>query len=61
MKAIRLIRTMVIEYTPDPNYYPEGATIEEMAEIDARTDDLDLLFEDCISDEVKYEIIDEKN
>lgn len=35
MTTIRLIRTMVLEYTPIPEHYPAGLTIKEMAEIDA--------------------------
>ena len=58
MKKIRLIRTMVKEYVPDPEIYPEGMTIEEMAEHDAQTEDLELLFEECDSDKVTWEIIE---
>lgn len=58
MKKIRLIRTMIMEYEPDPNYYPENATIEQIAEIDMNSDDRELLFDNCILDEIKYKIID---
>ena len=57
-KKIRLIRTMIIEYEPNPDYYDEGTTIEQMAQIDATLDDRELLFDNCVSDEVKWEIID---
>jgi hypothetical protein len=59
-KKIRLIRTMIVEYEPDLNNYIGCKTIEEMAQLDASIDDRELLFEDCVSDEVKWEIIDEK-
>lgn len=28
-KKIRLIRTMIVEYTPNPEWYPEGFTIDK--------------------------------
>jgi hypothetical protein len=59
-KKIRLIRTMVTEYEPEPSHYPEGATIEEMANIDATADDIEAVFDNLTSDRVKYEIIDGK-
>lgn len=59
-KKIRLIRTMVLEYEPIVEAYPEGSTIEQMAQIDANTDTPDLLFGSCAleEDNIKYEIID---
>ncbi len=58
-KKIRLTRTMVIEYEPVAEHYIEGLTIEQMAEVDANTDDIDLLFDQELSkDEVTWEIID---
>ncbi|HEK9102627.1 hypothetical protein KFD70_21530 [Bacillus pfraonensis] len=57
-KKIRLIRTMVIEYVPDPKHYEEGMTIEEMAKFDAESDDLESIFTELESDVVKWEIID---
>jgi len=59
LKKIRLIRTTIVEYVPDPNYYPEGYTIEQMAEIDMQADDRELMFENPISDKIRYEIVDE--
>lgn len=61
MKVIRLIRTTVIEYTPNPASYPEGMTIEQMAEFDAKQEDREIIFDECITDEVKYEILDQPN
>jgi hypothetical protein len=58
-KKIRLIRTMVVEFEPDPHYYPEGATIEQIAEIEAKTQDRELLFDDCVKDEVRWEIFED--
>ena len=59
MKKIRLIRTTIVEYVPEPSYYPEGSTIKQMAEIDMQQDDRELTFDNNISDEIRYEIIDE--
>lgn len=60
MKRIRLTRISVIEYTPEPSCYPEGSTIEEMAQIDASNDDIDLTFSGELEDErVLWEIIEE--
>lgn len=56
-KKIRLTRTTIFEYEPEAKYYEEGFTIEQMAEFDANADDRDLLFSQCDSDEVKWEII----
>ena len=60
-KKIRLIRTMVVEYVPNPEWYPEGFTIEQMAELDANVDDRELMFsgDDLIKDEVKWEIVED--
>lgn len=57
-KKIRLIRTMVTEYVPNPEYYDKGMTIEEMAQSDAEQDDLETIFSTVVKDEVKWEIID---
>ena len=60
MKA-RLTRTMVVEYELLPEYYPEGSTFEEMAQFDAETDDRESLFDfNLVSDEIRWELIDEK-
>ncbi|MGM7720557.1 hypothetical protein [Metabacillus sp. Hm71] len=58
-KKIRITRTMVIEYEPDPNYYPEGSTIEEMAQIDANTEGFETTFAEWDDEIVTWEIIDE--
>ena len=59
MKKIRLIRTQVIEFVPNPNYYPPGITIEQMAQIECDQEDQNGLFDgQTIIDETKYEIID---
>jgi hypothetical protein len=58
MAKVRLIRTTVIEIEVNPEWYPEGATLEEMAEIEANVDDRELQFADnVILDDVKWEII----
>jgi len=64
MKKIRLIRTTIIEYIPVPDYYPLGFTIEQMAELDSKQKDREVLFSTTkettfISDEVNYEILEE--
>lgn len=60
MKRIRLTRLSVIEYTPDPSYYPEGSTIEQMAQIDASNDDIDLTFSGVLEkDQVLWKIIED--
>ena len=57
-KKIRLIRTIVKEYEPNPDYYPEGLSIEQMAELDANNDDVELMFDEVDEDEISWEIID---
>lgn len=51
---------MIIEYVPDPTFYPEGMSIEEIAQLDANTEEKDLLFEGAITNEVEWEIIERK-
>ena len=58
-KRIRLTRTMVREYEPQKECYPKGCSIEDMAKIDAETDEVELMFEFVDSDEVTYEIIED--
>jgi hypothetical protein len=60
MKKIRLIRTMILEFEPDPDYYPEGSILEEMAEIEYNQnfEDRDAQFSEAQSDTVTYEIIE---
>jgi hypothetical protein len=59
VKKIKLIRTTVVEYEPNPNFYPDGVTTEEIAEMDAKAEDRDLLFsgDNVISDTVSYELV----
>ena len=59
MKMIRLIRTTVVEYIPVPDWYPEGLTIEQMAEFDMQANDREMLFDSNVSDEIVYEIFDD--
>lgn len=59
MTKVRLTRTTVVEYTLIPENYPEGYTIEQMAEVDANHDDREAMFGECKSDDVKWEIIEE--
>ena len=59
MTKIRLIRTTIIEIDPDPEWYPEGYTIEQMAELEADAEDREGQFSDnVIMDEVKWEIVE---
>ena len=63
MKKIRLARLMITEYEFNPDYYPEGTTIEQAVEIDiAGMKDfgtVDEYFEDLIEDKVYlHEIIE---
>lgn len=59
-KKIRMVRTQVIEYVPNPAYYPDGSSIEDMAKIDAESDDLESVFTDLIDDSVTYTILDDE-
>ena len=44
---------------PNPNYYPPGITIVQMAQIECDQEDQNGLFDgQTIIDETKYEIID---
>ncbi len=59
MPKIKLIRTMILEFEPDPSLYPEGSTVEEMAQIECESsiEDREFQFEGCQSDEISYQII----
>jgi hypothetical protein len=50
---------MVVEYEPIEDYYPDGSTIKQMADMDANTDDREALFDNCVSDEVQWEVFEE--
>lgn len=39
--VIRLTKTTVVEYKPNPEYYPKGSTPIDMARMDAQSDDSD--------------------
>jgi hypothetical protein len=58
MTKIKLIRTMTLEFEPDPSLYPEGSTIEEMAQMECESsiEDREFQFEDCQSDTISYQI-----
>jgi hypothetical protein len=56
-KKIRMIRTTIVEYEPIAEYYPDCNTIEDMAVFDSNMDDREALFSECLSDNVKWEII----
>lgn len=58
-KKIKLTRTTIKTYEPDIECYPEGFTIEDMAKMDANSDDKELLFDDCDKDEIIWEIIED--
>jgi hypothetical protein len=63
MKKIRLRRISVTEYEFNPDYYPEGTTIEQAAYIDIQNmidkGIVEEYFEDLILDEVYlHEIIE---
>ena len=62
MKRIRMTRTTVVEYSPNKKYYHEGATIEEIAQMDIagmkETGDYDSTFNyNVVTEDVKYEIV----
>lgn len=58
MSKIRLTRTTIVEYEPNPDYYPEGFTLEQMAKMDIENDESYLLFGNANSEEIKVEIIE---
>ena len=58
MKKIRLIRTTILEFEPNPEDYWNGATLDEMAQAECEFEDKDLQFLGAISDTVRYEIIE---
>jgi hypothetical protein len=59
---IRLIRTTIVEYEPNKEYYPEGFTLVDIAKIDGGADDAEFnIF--CggtgkKTEKIEYEIID---
>lgn len=57
-KKIRLIRTMIVEYEPQPEFY-ETDSIEEMAQIDSKTEDIDMLFDFLEEDTISWEVIED--
>lgn len=57
-KKIRMTRTQVIEYVPNPAHYPDGSSIEDMAKFDAESDDLESVFTDLVDESVTYTILD---
>lgn len=60
-KKIRLIRTDVIEYEPNPSGYSDDMTIEEMADFDANSEYVHYLFDESeyiVHSQVTWEIID---
>lgn len=59
MKKIRLVRTMVVEYEPDLEVYPNDWTIEEMAQCDANADDRELTFDVVQLDNVAWEVVED--
>lgn len=58
-KKVRLTRVTIVEYELNPEYYPDNITYEQMAAIDVEAGDRELLFDDAISDEVAWEIIED--
>lgn len=58
---IRLIRTTIVEYEPNPEYYPEGSTLANMACIDGSVDDADFnVFSGntgVMTEKIEYEIV----
>lgn len=59
-KKIRLTLTLVREFEPNPDHYPPGSTLEDICELERinADDDLDLLFAECDSLDIKAEIIE---
>lgn len=61
-EKIRIIRTSILEYFPEPNYYEGCITIEDMAKVDVQTDDTEMLFSsENITETISYEIIREED
>ena len=63
MKKIKLVQTRVLIYEPYKDWYPEGMSIEEMAEMDMRhvNHEDSIVFNDEIGefeDMISYEIIE---
>jgi hypothetical protein len=63
MAKIRFTRVMIVDYEPNSEYYPEGATIEEMAQMEIKnlneSGDYESLFsDDLIQDKITAEIIE---
>ena len=60
---IRLIKTVVVEYEPNPEYYPDGSTMADMAIMDARSDSAEFgVFSGNIGEmeeKIEYEIVEE--
>lgn len=59
---VRLIKTIIVEYEPKPEFYPEGSTKADMARIDVQSDCAEFgVFSGnigTITEQVEYEIIE---
>ena len=63
MNKVRFIRTTIVEIELNPDFYPEGFTLEKMAESDIKvmkeTGEYEYLFVDnVVSDEITYQVIE---
>jgi len=59
MKKIKMTVTQTLIYEPNKEYYPEGFTIEQMADTDASAEDVDLLMNNDNTDlDIKWEIVE---
>lgn len=56
---IRITRTQIVEFTPDPDWYPENSTMEDMINIEKENcyTDPEILFSDLVSEDFKFEVI----
>ena len=57
---IRATRTMIVEYEPNLEHYPGAKTAEDVIIMDkiAVDRDAELFFDDCISDNVEFEVLE---
>jgi len=60
---IRLIKTVVVEYEPNPEYYPKGSTMADMACLDAQSDSAEFgVFSGNtgeMTEKIEYEIVED--
>lgn len=67
MKKIRVTRTEIMEFEPDPEWYPgEDLSIEEMMQMEEENlknlsiEEYFDMSDHLVSDKIKFEIVDER-